>query len=256
MLKKAWEWIVGHPYIAGGIFVGVLVLMWWSGRGSGQNTGSTSTDTVSQAYYSAEAAAAQASAAQNIATINANATTAQTQIAADASTAQTVSTNTSAVSITGINAGAQTDQATLAAKSLFATGAINSLLGYASLPSSQTSSTDGGSGGSSSGKSSSAVSYNGPGSPIDTNYKPWLTIMAETLFGNANPAANLPGQYLGAAGSSTGDVAWAKYLGWIGGAQIGGLPSVDQLSNNPASINFTPPATPGSKAPHHQRNSG
>lgn len=198
MFENVWEKIKEHPYFVGGsIAILVVIIYFWYGSGSSSSSGN------GIYAYSADPNLIAQQTAEAETTSNNNAQIAMATLGLQA----TQSTNDAALQAQQSNNASAVQIATLAAKTQFANTAIGSI----NEMSTHITSSGGGNGGS----GNYSQSASGPGTE---NYKPWLLVFGESLFGNANTADS--GTYVGPGGQTVTSASWAKYLGWIGGAQI------------------------------------
>ena len=110
-MENLLHWAEEHPWLAGGLTLGIVFLFLWlfGAFGSSSSSSSSSNGTnLAAAYYNAEAAQTTAGTQLQMATVAYGAQTAQTQIQANAATAIAASQSGAATTINGQNASAAT----------------------------------------------------------------------------------------------------------------------------------------------------
>lgn len=103
------HWAEEHPWLAGGLTLGVVfLLLWLLGFFSSSSSASSGTNNLAAAYYNAEAAQTTAATQLQMATVMYGNQTAQTQIQANAAQAIAATQYGAATTINGQNATAAT----------------------------------------------------------------------------------------------------------------------------------------------------
>lgn len=102
-------WAEEHPWLAGGLTLGVVfLLLWLLGFFSSSSSASSGTNNLAAAYYAAEAAQTTAATNLQMATVQYGNQTAQAQIQANAATAIAATQYGAATTINGQNASVAT----------------------------------------------------------------------------------------------------------------------------------------------------
>jgi hypothetical protein len=234
-MERVWDEAKAHPYLSiGGVLFLVVIIWYFWARGSSTPATSTVGTPVQDPNLLAQQTAefiAQNQSNAAVATANIQAASDQAINAQNTAAAVAISTaqNTSAQNINASNNATAITLANLQARTTFGTNALAAVFGEKTVT--QTGAANYGyvGGGATLGNvnTTQSVSYS-PSAAASTNVKPWTLALGDMLFGNADPTAQ--GSYQG-PGGQTANVVWAKYLGWIGGAQVGGNTSWDQTPN-------------------------